>query len=299
MHHRYTDTEKDPYNIKRGFHYAHWGWLFEKNAYRNKLVDVDDLMEDPVIMFQYKYYAPLAIFLGYIAPGLIAWKYWGDFYGGFFIGGVLCKTILQHCTFCINSLAHTWGDINWSDGKTARDSHFVSLITWGEGIHNFHHEFPHDYRNGVHWHHYDPGKWLIWISHKLGLAYDLARVDHENYEKGHLQMKQKKLDKQQEELNVKRQALNWGPEVEELEFIDRSKVTKDHIIIDGIVHDVKEFVNEHPGGEAIMKPFLGRDATKAFYGGVYNHSNSGRNVLKTLRKFRVRADNHVGDEIVA
>ncbi|KAJ2421431.1 stearoyl-CoA 9-desaturase, partial [Coemansia sp. RSA 2524] len=27
LHHRYTDTERDPYNIKRGFWYAHHGWI--------------------------------------------------------------------------------------------------------------------------------------------------------------------------------------------------------------------------------------------------------------------------------
>jgi len=29
-HHRYTDTDKDPYNARRGFFYAHMGWILVK-----------------------------------------------------------------------------------------------------------------------------------------------------------------------------------------------------------------------------------------------------------------------------
>ena len=37
----------------------------------------------------------------------------------------------------------------------------VCQVTVGEGYHNFHHEFPSDYRNGVEWYQYDPTKWFI------------------------------------------------------------------------------------------------------------------------------------------
>jgi fatty-acid desaturase len=29
-HHRYTDTDKDPYNVKKGFLWAHIGWVIWK-----------------------------------------------------------------------------------------------------------------------------------------------------------------------------------------------------------------------------------------------------------------------------
>jgi cytochrome b involved in lipid metabolism len=45
----------------------------------------------------------------------------------------------------------------------------------GSRYHNFHHEVPGDYRNGVRWFQYDPTKWFIWGCQKLGLAYDLKR----------------------------------------------------------------------------------------------------------------------------
>jgi len=52
----------------------------------------------------------------------------------------------------------------------------VALLTFGEGYHNFHHMFAHDYRNGVRWWQWDPSKWLINALHWAGLAKNLKRV---------------------------------------------------------------------------------------------------------------------------
>ncbi len=38
----------------------------------------------------------------------------------------------------------------------------MALFTFGEGYHNYHHEFQHDYRNGVKPWQWDPTKWAIW-----------------------------------------------------------------------------------------------------------------------------------------
>ena len=46
----------------------------------------------------------------------------------------------------------------------------------GEGYHNYHHEFQHDYRNGVKPWQFDPTKWLIWTLSKLRLVRHLRRV---------------------------------------------------------------------------------------------------------------------------
>ena len=52
----------------------------------------------------------------------------------------------------------------------------TALFTYGEGFHNFHHQFPLDYRNGIRAFHYDPSKWLIRSLNYVGLASDLKRV---------------------------------------------------------------------------------------------------------------------------
>lgn len=51
----------------------------------------------------------------------------------------------------------------------------TALVTLGEGYHNFHHEFPSDYRNAIDWYQYDPTKWSIWIWKQMGLAFNLKQ----------------------------------------------------------------------------------------------------------------------------
>jgi stearoyl-CoA desaturase (delta-9 desaturase) len=55
----------------------------------------------------------------------------------------------------------------------------MAWFTFGEGYHNFHHEFQHDYRNGVKPWQFDPTKWCIWLLAKFGLAGELRRVSIE------------------------------------------------------------------------------------------------------------------------
>ena len=55
----------------------------------------------------------------------------------------------------------------------------MALFTFGEGYHNYHHEFQHDYRNGVKPWQFDPTKWTIWLLSKLGLVRNLRRVPNE------------------------------------------------------------------------------------------------------------------------
>jgi stearoyl-CoA desaturase (delta-9 desaturase) len=55
----------------------------------------------------------------------------------------------------------------------------MALFTMGEGYHNYHHEFQHDYRNGVKPWQWDPTKWLIWSFSKIGLTSGLRRAQAE------------------------------------------------------------------------------------------------------------------------
>jgi cytochrome b involved in lipid metabolism len=55
----------------------------------------------------------------------------------------------------------------------------MALFTFGEGYHNYHHEFQHDYRNGVRPWQWDPTKWIIWTLSKLKLTAGLRRVPEE------------------------------------------------------------------------------------------------------------------------
>ena len=70
----------------------------------------------------------------------------------------------------------------------------MALFTFGEGYHNFHHEFQHDYRNGVKPWQFDPTKWTIRALEKIGLASDLRRVPDETIAMAEIREKQRNLD---------------------------------------------------------------------------------------------------------
>jgi stearoyl-CoA desaturase (delta-9 desaturase) len=55
----------------------------------------------------------------------------------------------------------------------------MAIITMGEGYHNYHHEFQHDYRNGVKPWQIDPTKWIIWTLSRVGLVKQLRRIPRE------------------------------------------------------------------------------------------------------------------------
>lgn len=175
-HHLYTDTDKDPYSINKGFWYAHMGWLFTLDKSKRDFSNVEELAKDPIIAFQHKYFIPLALLMGFGLPTLIA-TCWGDPLGGLFLAGFLRTVVNHHATFAINSVCHMFGKISYSDKQSARDNWITAFFTFGEGYHNFHHQFPLDYRNAVRFYQYDPTKWIIALMSYVGLASDLKRVD--------------------------------------------------------------------------------------------------------------------------
>jgi stearoyl-CoA desaturase (delta-9 desaturase) len=166
-HHGYTDTEKDPYNIKQGVWHAHVGWLFRRTTDRPV---PGFLTSDPLIVWQDKYYIPLAILTSFVVPYLIAGT------GGLLLAGVVRIVVGHHVTWFVNSWAHLGGSRPYDPGCSAADNWVVALFTFGEGYHNYHHTFPNDYRNGITAWSWDPSKWVIQAFSFFGIAYDLKRV---------------------------------------------------------------------------------------------------------------------------
>lgn len=175
LHHAYVDTEDDPYSIKKGFWYAHCLWLFEKPRVIDPKV-VSDLMKNRLVMLQHRFFGLCMVVTNGLAFLFVGWLF-NDYLGAFFIALWLRLFALHHSTWFINSLAHTWGDKPFSEEQSAVNNYVLSLLTFGEGYHNYHHTFANDYRNGIRWFHYDPTKWLIWTLEKLRLAFDLRFVD--------------------------------------------------------------------------------------------------------------------------
>lgn len=180
-HHQHVDHDKDPYNIQDGLFQAHIGWLIFKLKPPLPWDNVPDLQKSALVMWQHRNFYWVAGLVAFVLPAAAGylWGGWTSALGGFLIAGVARVVVLQHCTFCINSLCHYIGRQPYSRKSSARDSWITALVTFGEGYHNYHHTFPTDYRNGVKPWQIDPTKWVIWLLSKVGLARNLRRTPEE------------------------------------------------------------------------------------------------------------------------
>ncbi len=180
-HHKHVDHEEDPYDISKGFFHAHIGWLLFKLKPEPPFDNIADLDRDPLVRWQDRYIYILGFVVSFIFPALLGWAWNGaqGALGAFLLAGVARVVCVQHSTFFINSACHTVGSRPYSSRCSARDSWLMALFTFGEGYHNYHHEFQHDYRNGVKPWQYDCTKWTIWMLNKCGLVSGLRRVPSE------------------------------------------------------------------------------------------------------------------------
>jgi stearoyl-CoA desaturase (delta-9 desaturase) len=172
------------------------GWILFKLEPDSDLSNVKDLQQDALVQWQHRYYREIAFIAGYGLPALLGglWGGWSGALGGLLLGGVARMVAVQQFTFFINSMCHTLGHQPYSTRNTARDSAIMAFFTFGEGYHNFHHAFQHDYRNGVKPWQFDPTKWSIWLLAKLGLVSELRRVPVERIQLAEMAEKQRALD---------------------------------------------------------------------------------------------------------
>jgi stearoyl-CoA desaturase (Delta-9 desaturase) len=177
VHHSKVDREEDPYNIHRGFLWAHIGWVLYRDDEQD-FARVRDLRADPLVMWQHRHYIVLAISAGALLPAALG-ALWGDPLGALLIAGFARLVWQYHVTFATNSIAHTFGARPYDRSTSARDHFLTAVFTLGEGYHNFHHRFQNDYRNGVRRWDFDSTKWLIWSLSQVGAAYNLRRVPEE------------------------------------------------------------------------------------------------------------------------
>lgn len=179
-HHKGSESNSDPHNATRGFFFAHCGWVMVRKhrdvIASGKKLKLDDLHLDKIVAFQAQYYLPLAVACCYGIPALMGYCR-GDTSTGFWIGGVFRHVFVLHMTWCVNSVAHLWGDHPYSDIRPSENL-FVSIGAMGEGWHNYHHKYPKDYATGefgISSGQWNPTKLFIDACALLGLAWDRKR----------------------------------------------------------------------------------------------------------------------------
>ena len=150
MHHKHSEEDADPHNAKRGFFFAHIGWLYLRKhpavVAAGKKLPLDDLIADGFVMFQ-KYCDPwFAMAMCFVMPAVVARLGWGEgFWPALCVAGALRYVVCLHFTWLVNSAAHFLGAHPYDERSSAAENPLVSLLTIGEGWHNWHHKYPFDY----------------------------------------------------------------------------------------------------------------------------------------------------------
>lgn len=169
-HHHHSDTENDPHSpIKRGWFYAHVGWIFSDKNSDNDFSRVKDLLKFCELRWLNKYHLLPGLCLLIICFLLDKWS-------GVVWGFAISTVLLYHGTFSVNSICHLFGKRRFNTPDESRDNAFVAIfLTLGEGWHNGHHARQARARHGVHWHELDFTYYLLWFFSLFGCVWNLKK----------------------------------------------------------------------------------------------------------------------------
>jgi stearoyl-CoA desaturase (Delta-9 desaturase) len=195
-HHRFSDREGDPHSphvgheggwrgALKGLLHAHVGWLFIHTQRGSKERYVPDLLRDPVVRFVDRSFVlwalgglALSFGLGVAIGGSVAAGLTGLLWGG----GVR-MLVVHHVTYSINSLCHFFGRRRFATGDHSRNLLWLALPSFGESWHNNHHAFPTSAIHGLRRWELDVSGLFIRGLEKLGLVWDVVRVDPSRVER--------------------------------------------------------------------------------------------------------------------
>jgi stearoyl-CoA desaturase (Delta-9 desaturase) len=191
-HHTFSDQEGDPHSphvghgdgwrgALRGLMHAHVGWLFIHTHRGSRRRYARDLIEDPIVSFVDRTFVVWV--LGGLAMAFaLGWAIGGSVYAGLtglLWGGAVRMLVVHHVTYSINSLCHFFGRQRFDTGDESRNLFWLSFFTFGESWHNNHHAFPTSAMHGLRRWEVDPSAIVIRALEKVGLVWDVVRVDAE------------------------------------------------------------------------------------------------------------------------
>ena len=184
LHHKYSETDADPHNSQRGFFFAHMGWLMmlkhPEVLIKGQNIDISDLQQDPVVMFQYRHYNKLSFLLCVLLPTLIPYFFWDEgLMTAFLFTFAFRYVMVLHCTWLVNSAAHLWGHRPYDKSSNPAENTLVCFAAVGEGFHNYHHAFPHDYSTGEWGPKLNITTCVLDICAAFGLVYDRRQASEE------------------------------------------------------------------------------------------------------------------------
>ena len=113
-------------------------------------------------------------------PNLVPWYFWGEsLWNAYFVAVVLRYCLALNSTWLVNSAAHMFGDKPYDVTMKPTENPTVSILTLGEGYHNYHHAFPWDYRVSEWGWNKNITTVILDFLGKLGIAYDFHTASPE------------------------------------------------------------------------------------------------------------------------
>lgn len=177
VHHKYCETDADPHDARRGFFFSHVGWLLCRKhpevRNKGKLIDMSDMLADPIVRFQHRYYLPLVATFCFLVPTLVPYFVWNEtIFNAFYVCALLRYCVTLHATWFVNSAAHMWGRKPYDKKIMASENRGVAFGALGEGFHNYHHVFPWDYATSELGYEINVTKMFIDFFASIGWAYE-------------------------------------------------------------------------------------------------------------------------------
>ncbi|CAH2245037.1 acyl-CoA Delta(11) desaturase-like isoform X2 [Pararge aegeria] len=180
VHHKRSETIADPHDARRGFFFAHVGWLLMKKhplvVKEGNQLDMSDIINDPVVKFHTKYFNFFKITLCLILPSITKVLLWNETWKAAIVSTLVRYLSSVNFTWSVNSFAHLWGNRPYDKHIMPVESWKVSFFAMGEGWHNYHHTFPWDYKAAELSYFLNVTTMYIDLFAALGWAYDLKKA---------------------------------------------------------------------------------------------------------------------------
>lgn len=130
IHHRYSDTKKDPQSPLHNKWYDVWlvNWPLVK--FSPKIIS--DLASDKFHAFLHKHYLEFVIVV-YVIIALI------DFRTALFLFSASAVWMFHSSSILVDIVSHKWGYRNFSTTDNSRNNTWVNILMLGSGLHNNHH----------------------------------------------------------------------------------------------------------------------------------------------------------------
>ncbi|MCY7294072.1 acyl-CoA desaturase [Alteromonas sp. a30] len=157
-HHAFTDISGDPHSPMlhglsilariKGFFHAHIGWLFSNELASWGKFTPDLLRNRAIVKINQSYFS--WVLIGLILPTLLGLLIGGTLeaaFHGFIWGGLFRMFLLDHITWSVNSLCHTFGTKPHKLKDNSRNLALLGIPSVGGSWHNNHHAYPIGARN--------------------------------------------------------------------------------------------------------------------------------------------------------